>query len=57
MNAADGTGVRQLTTGTTRETEPSWQPLVGCTIIGTNGSNALTGTPGADVICARGGND
>ncbi len=57
MNAADGSGSAKLTTGTAKETEPSWQPLVGCTIVGTNGNNTISGTPGADVICALGGND
>jgi Ca2+-binding RTX toxin-like protein len=57
MNAADGSGLARLTAGTAKETEPSWQPLVGCTIVGTNGNNAISGTPGADVICALGGDD
>lgn len=57
MNAVDGSGLRRLTSGTARKTEPSWQSLVGCTIVGTNGPNEITGTPGADVICALGGSD
>jgi Tol biopolymer transport system component len=57
MNAADGSGLAKLTTGAAKETEPTWQPLVGCTIVGTNGNNSLNGTAGADVICALGGND
>jgi Ca2+-binding RTX toxin-like protein len=39
-----------------------WTPTVslaghGCTIIGTNDGEVLTGTLGRDVICARGGAD
>ena len=44
-----GTGVQQ---------PPTNQPGTrGCTIIGTNNGEVLTGTPGRDVICARGGAD
>ena len=56
MDAA-GSGEARLTSGTAKKTEPSWQSLAGCTIVGTNGPNVIDGTPGADVICARGGND
>ena len=57
MDASDGGGLAQLTSGTANSTEPSWQSLGGCTIVGTNGANTINGTSGSDVICALGGND
>jgi Tol biopolymer transport system component len=57
MNATNGSGLTRLTSGGARKTEPNWQSLRGCTIVGTNGANVLAGTSGADVICALGGDD
>ena len=58
----DGSGVTPLTDTTGTNRGPDWQPTAVChgkvaTIVGTGGSETLTGGPAADIISGQGGKD
>ena len=57
MSAANGSGMTRLTTNTTFDENPDWQPIPTCTKSGTSGNDRLVGSAGKDVICGLGGND
>ncbi len=51
MSAADGSGMTRLTTNSTFDENPDWQPIPECTKTVNANNDPLIGTSGKDVLC------